>query len=168
MPFGGFTLGADGEASPKSKRASEAYRRLKGPLASVTIPYSDDGSIDFESLSRWVDFVCEQQVPVLFMTLGDTELDFLTEAEIEAVIRAVVKDADGRALVCGGTGPWAPRQSIEFIRRIGDSGVDAVNLHFTRASRQQPSTNGRSPKLRIRRTFRCSPTRSAATSLCRW
>ena len=115
----------------KSKRAVEVFRRLRGPMASVTIPYRDDFSIDFESLRRWVAFACERQVPVLFMTLGDTELEFLTEAEIEAVTRAVVKEAAGRSLVCGGTGPWATRQIIRFIDRVSDCGVDAMNLHFT-------------------------------------
>ena len=115
----------------KSKRASEALVRLRGPMVSVTIPFADDGAIDFSGLRRWVAFLCERRVPVLFMTLGDSELEFLTEAEIEAVTRTIVREAAGRTLVCGGTGPWATRQMIEFVKRMGDSGVDAMNLHFT-------------------------------------
>lgn len=119
------------EATMKSKRASEALVRLRGPMVSVTIPFADDGAIDFSGLRRWVAFLCERRVPVLFMTLGDSELEFLTEAEIEAVTRTIVREAAGRTLVCGGTGPWATRQMIEFVKRMGDSGVDAMNLHFT-------------------------------------
>ena len=78
-----------------------------------------------------MNFACERGVPILFMTLGDSELEFLDESEIEAVIRTVAKESRGRSLVCGGTGPWATRQIITFLRRISDSGVDAVSVHFT-------------------------------------
>jgi 5-dehydro-4-deoxyglucarate dehydratase len=54
----------------------------------------------------------------------------LSEAEIEAVIRTVADEADGRALVVGGTGGWTTEQLVPFVLRLLDSGVDAMNIHL--------------------------------------
>ena len=99
-------------------------------MASITIPYNNDYSIDHGSLQAWVDFMCEKKVPVLFMTYGDSELGLLSEQEIEAVIRTVTKQARGRSLVLGGTGIWWTGRQIDFINRVEDSGVDAMNVHI--------------------------------------
>jgi len=80
-------------------------------MASITIPYNNDYSIDHGSLQAWVDFMCEKKVPVLFMTYGDSELGLLSEQEIEAVIRTVTKQARGRSLVLGGTGYLVDRSA---------------------------------------------------------
>ena len=45
-------------------RAAQVLARLKGPLASISIPYNEDYSIDDASLRRWTSFMCEQHVPV--------------------------------------------------------------------------------------------------------
>ncbi len=106
-------------------------RRLRGPMASITIPYSRDYSIDRGALRAWVDFVCSDKAPVLFLTHGDSELYNLSEAEIETVIRTVADAARGRALVLGGTGQWWTGRLIRFINRLADSGVDAINVHLS-------------------------------------
>src|SRR5262245_21317610 len=69
--------GAGGDAAPVSKQAAAVLQRLKGPMASVTMPYKEDFSLDLDSLRKWVAFMCERKIPVLFMTLGDSELDVL-------------------------------------------------------------------------------------------
>lgn len=115
---------------PKQGRAATVLERLHGPLASISIPYSADFSVDHASLRRWTSFMCDEHVPVLFLTLGDGELDFLSEAEIEAVIRTVTAEAAGRALVVGGTGAWTTEQLVPFVLRLEDSGLDAINIHL--------------------------------------
>ena len=120
-----------GEAVMKrNTRCQNVLDRLKGPMASITIPYNTDYSIDHGSLRAWVDFMCEKKAPILFMTHGDSELGFLSDHEMEAVIRTVTKQARGRSLVLGGTGKWWTGKMIDFINRVEDSGVDAINVHF--------------------------------------
>jgi 4-hydroxy-tetrahydrodipicolinate synthase len=114
----------------KSGRAAEVLAKLKGPLASISIPYDEDFAVDHDSLRRWVSLMCEQRAPVLFLTLGDGELDFLSEEEIEAVIRTVTQEAAGRALVVGGTGGWTTEQLVPFVLRVQECGVDAINVHL--------------------------------------
>ena len=116
----------------RNERCRDVLLRLKGPMASITMPYNRDFSIDHGSLRAWVDFMCENKAPVLFMTHGDSELAFLSENEMEAVIRTVAAQARGRSLVLGGTGVWWTNRAIDFINRLEDSGVDAINVHMGR------------------------------------
>ncbi len=113
----------------RNERCRKVLRKLKGPMASITMPYNKDFSIDHGSLRAWVDFMCEKKVPILFMTYGDSELGFLSENEMEAVIRTVTAQARGRTLVLGGTGIWWTNRMIDFVNRLEDSGVDAMNVH---------------------------------------
>lgn len=124
------TLTAGDASHKRSARCRNVLDRLKGPMASITIPYNKDYSVDHGSLRAWVDFMCEQKAPVLFMTHGDSELGLLSEQEIEAVIRTVAKQARGRCLVLGGTGIWWTGRTVDFINRVEDSGVDAINVHI--------------------------------------
>ncbi len=114
----------------RNQRCQGVLDRLKGPMASITIPYNTDFSIDYGSLRSWVEFMCEKKQPILFLTYGDSELGFLTEEEIEKVTRTVTDQARGRTLVIGGTGAWWTGRTIEFINRVADSGVDAINVHI--------------------------------------
>jgi len=130
------TLTAGEAVMQRSDRCQSVLDRLKGPMASITIPYNKDYSIDHGSLRAWVDFMCEKKAPILFMTYGDSELGLLTEQEIEAVIRTVTKQAQGRSLVLGGTGVWWTGRTIDFINRVEDSGVDAINVHIGKLVRK--------------------------------
>ena len=120
----------------RNERCQKVLRRLKGPMASITMPYNKDFSIDHGSLRAWVDFMCENKAPILFMTYGDSELGFLSEQEMEAVIRTVTDQARRRSLVLGGTGIWWTKRTIDFLNRLEDSGVDAMNVHLGRITRK--------------------------------
>ena len=121
-------------AAPRGKgddaKCLDVIRRLRGPIASITIPYKEDFSIDHDSLRAWVDFVCDRKTPILFLTYGDSELFNLSEQEIEAVMRTVATQAKGRSLVIGGTRHNWTGQTIDFVKRLEDAGVDAVNVHL--------------------------------------
>jgi dihydrodipicolinate synthase/N-acetylneuraminate lyase len=125
-------LGGEGsKASNVGDAAVQRVRdRMKGPMASITMPYNKDYSIDHGALRGWVDFMCEKKVPTLFLTYGDSELYNLNEQEIEAVIRTVAVQARGRTLVAGGTPYGWTGQLVRFVNRLEDSGVDAVSVHL--------------------------------------
>jgi dihydrodipicolinate synthase/N-acetylneuraminate lyase len=128
-----ISAGAEKQTKPAQVGESATQNvldRMKGPMASITIPYNEDYSIDHGSLRGWVDFMCESKVPILFLTYGDSELYNLSEREVEAVIRTVARQAKGRSLVVGGTPRGWSGQTIDFINRLENSGVDAVNVHL--------------------------------------
>ena len=55
----GHASASAAQASRKADVANEqqVLERLKGPMASITIPYNKDYSIDHGSLREWVDFM---------------------------------------------------------------------------------------------------------------
>ena len=116
---------------PASETAAERiYRRLRGPVVPINIPLAKDYSVDYGNLRDYVDFLCENQAPVIFFTYGSSEFKSMSEGEIEKLCRTAAEQARGRALVIGGTGKWWTGKSIDFIRRLEDSGVDGINLHL--------------------------------------
>ena len=125
-----LVCGAPREISGGDSTYAEVVRRLRGPMASITIPYNKDFSIDHGSLRAWVDFVCERKAPIIFLTFGDSEIRNLSEQEIEAVMRTVAVQTKNRSLVIGGTPHGWTGQTIDFINRLEDAGVDAVNVHL--------------------------------------
>lgn len=115
----------------RTAKAASVYQRLHAPLAAITVPFKDDYSVDYDALSRWVDFICAGDPPVLFFTYGDGEVDALTEEEIARINLTVAKQARGRALVVGATGAWWTNRTIDFVKRMEDGGLDAINVHFS-------------------------------------
>ncbi|MYC81584.1 MAG: dihydrodipicolinate synthase family protein [Acidobacteria bacterium] len=116
---------------PESETAAERiYRRLRGPVVPINIPLAKDFSVDYGNLRAYVDFLCENQAPVIFFTHGSSEFKSMSEGEIEKLCRTAAEQARGRALVIGGTGKWWTGKSTDFIRRLEDSGVDGINLHL--------------------------------------
>jgi dihydrodipicolinate synthase/N-acetylneuraminate lyase len=111
--------------------ARKVYQRLHGPQAAITVPYNADFSIDYDALAMWVDYVCESRPPILFFTYGDGEVDALSEEEIAQINVTVSKQARGRALVVGATGAWWTGRTVDFVKKMEDSGLDAINLHFS-------------------------------------
>ena len=122
-------VGGGASAKDIDTASRKVLDRLKGPMASITIPYNKDFSVDHGSLRSWVDFMCENKVPILLLTYGDSELYNLTEQEVEAVTRTVAEQNRGRALFLGGTPHGWTRQLVDFINRVEDCGVDAMNVH---------------------------------------
>jgi 4-hydroxy-tetrahydrodipicolinate synthase len=111
--------------------ARKVYQRLHGPQAAITVPYNADLSVDYDTLAMWVDYVCESRPPILFFTYGDGEVDALSEEEIAQINVTVSKQARGRALVVGATGAWWTGRTVDFVKKMEDSGLDAINLHFS-------------------------------------
>ena len=119
----------DGGASPE-RGVERVFQRLRGPVVPINIPLAKDYSVDYGNLRSYVDFLCENQAPVIFFTHGSSEFKSMSEHEIEKLCRTAAEQARGRALVIGGTGKWWTGKSIDFIRRLEDSGVDGINLHL--------------------------------------
>lgn len=112
-------------------KAESVYQRLHGPLASVTIPFTVNYKVDYGALRSWVDFICEDKPPILFFTFGDGEIDMLSEEEIAKINLIVAEQVGGRALFVGATGPWWTGRMSNFVKRMEDGGLDAINLHFS-------------------------------------
>lgn len=95
---------------------------LTGPIASIPTLFQRDGSIDFDGLRDFIDFVISGGAKTVLLTYGDSLYSLLGDAEIAEVTRVVAEHAAGRAMVVAADGIWATPQEVEFaqyVRRVG-------------------------------------------------
>ena len=131
LPVVGWGRNAPEKWPPRTEKAKAVYRRLHGPQAAITIPFRENFEVDYDALREWTEFMCEADPPILFFTYGDGEIDVLTEEEIARVNLTVLQQAKGRTLVVGATGPWWTGRMVDFVKRMEDAGLEAINLHFS-------------------------------------
>lgn len=101
----------------------EVKAALTGPVASVSTPFLQDGSIDWRSLRRMVDFIIENGGRTVLLTCGDSLYTILTDDEIAEVTRVVVEQTRKRAMTVA-AGNWWLGKSVAFARFLREIGVD--------------------------------------------
>ena len=47
---------------------------IRGPLATIAVPFTEGGEVDHESLANWIDYLGEKNVGVMWMTGGSSEM----------------------------------------------------------------------------------------------
>lgn len=111
-------------------RKADVLERLKGPVVPLNICFHDDGTVDFDAVARYVDWLCSQGAPVLLLTYGSSEFASLSDDDIRRLTTVVAKANAGRSLFIAGTGFWTPRVCREFLAYADDAGADAVKVHL--------------------------------------
>jgi 4-hydroxy-tetrahydrodipicolinate synthase len=118
--------------APKEERVSASREAIcsafGGPIASVRTPFGRDGRIDYEGLQRMVDFDVEAGAGALLLTWGDSLFSLLEDQEIAALTAAVVRGADGRAVVAACTGRWPTSKAVEFAAFCRKVGADVLQV----------------------------------------
>lgn len=110
----------------QSVTREEVRAALTGPVTSVKIPFQRDGGIDYAGLATYIEFVLAAGSRALILTYGDSLYSVLSDQEVEAVTRAVVEDAAGRALIVAADRMWATRQAVQFARYAREAGAHLV------------------------------------------
>lgn len=110
-------------------------KREEGKFVPVMLtPYHADMSIDFDALSRLIDFYEEAGAKGYFANCLSSEMYHLTPPERLSITSHVVKRVAGKApVVATGSFGESIEEKAEFTRQIGASGVEAVILissHF--------------------------------------
>ena len=99
-----------------------------GSMVALVTPMHADGSVDFESLARLVDFHVENNTSAI-ISMGTTgESATLDEKEHCEVIRRTVELANGRISIIAGTGANSTTEAINLTRCAMQAGVDACLL----------------------------------------
>lgn len=111
-------------------RSADVVDRLKGPVVPVNICFADDHSVDYEAMRRYVDWLCEQRVPVILLTYGSSEFSVLSAEEIWKLTELFARTVDGRALFVTSTGYWSIGECREFLRHADAVGADAVKVQI--------------------------------------
>ena len=97
-------------------------------MVALVTPMFADGSVDFDSLSKLVEFHIESGTSAI-ISMGTTgESATLDMDEHCEVMRRTVEIAAGRIAIIGGTGSNSTSEAIELTRCAQQGGVDACLL----------------------------------------
>jgi 4-hydroxy-tetrahydrodipicolinate synthase len=110
-----------------------------GSLVALVTPMTEQGDIDFSALSRLVDFHIDNGTDGLVVAGTTGESAALTDKELEALLRAVVGQVDGRIPVIAGTGSASTNHTISSTQLAGQVGADAalvVTPYYVRPMQQ--------------------------------
>lgn len=98
---------------------------LKGSIVAIVTPMHDDGSIDFDSLHRLVNFHLENGTDGIVSVGTSGESATLSIEEQVDVIAATVKFVAGKIPVIAGTGSNSTAEAIELSIGAKQAGADS-------------------------------------------
>ena len=99
---------------------------FEGVATALVTPMHADGSVDYKSLDKLVDWQIEQGINALVACGTTGEASTLTDEEHRRVISHVVQRAQGRVPVIAGTGSNDLDYALSLTKYACDEGVDAV------------------------------------------
>ena len=139
------SMGANAFASKKpntilkcEEDANSTFTSDKKFVPVMLTPYKTNGQVDFDGLSKLMDFYLAAGVKGYFANCNSSEMNFLTPEERLAITRHVVKRVNGSMSVVS-TGSFGDtlEQKAEFSKQIYHTGVNAVIMitsHFAKAN----------------------------------
>ena len=107
----------------------ELKKRTKGVAVIQTTPFNDDGSLDLEGMRENTRWLAERAAgrDFIFTPAGSTgEFYAMSEEEIKAVIKMVVEETNGRAVVMAGASGAGTEQAIKMVQYAQSVGADGV------------------------------------------
>lgn len=101
---------------------------IKGSIVALVTPMNGDGSLDWDSLGKLVDWHVEQGTDAIVAVGTTGESATLDVDEHTNVIRYCVERAARRIPIIAGTGANSTREAIELTAAARDVGADACLL----------------------------------------
>ncbi|MFD1630611.1 dihydrodipicolinate synthase family protein [Pseudopedobacter beijingensis] len=102
-------------------------RTEKGFIPVMLTPFKDSGDIDFDGLKRLTELYIEAGAAGLFANCLSSEMFELSEDERLELVDFVVKSTQGSIpVVATGTFGGAIEKQADFVKKIYDTGVEAV------------------------------------------
>ena len=101
---------------------------IAGSMVALVTPMDAQGELDWDSLSKLVDFHLQEGTNAIVAVGTTGESATLDVAEHVEVIRRVVDQVSGRIPVIAGTGGNSTRESIELTTAAKQAGADACLL----------------------------------------
>src|SRR5205085_8166235 len=99
---------------------------MRGCATALVTPFKSDGAVDIERMRALVARQIEGGVRLLVPCGTTGESVTMSGEEREAVIRATIEVARGRARVIAGTGSTNTAHAVEQSREAAEMGADAV------------------------------------------
>lgn len=99
---------------------------ITGSIVAVVTPMFEDGSLDFDSLKKLVDFHVAEKTDGIVIVGTTGESPTVNVDEHCELIRTTVQHAAGRIPVIAGTGANSTAEAIELTRFAKEAGADSV------------------------------------------
>lgn len=99
---------------------------LKGSYPPLVTPFKDDGSVDYATYERLVDYHCREGSHGIVVTGTTGEPSTLVASERTELLKVAVKAANGRIPVVAATGTQDHATTIEMTVAAEKAGADAV------------------------------------------
>jgi 4-hydroxy-tetrahydrodipicolinate synthase len=135
----GTTLYAQKESKTNEAKKNTAKDFVGGKkfVPVMVTPYKQDGKIDFDGVSKLMDFYLAAGVKGFFANCASSEMYALSEEERLALTRHVVKRVNGAmSVVSTGSFGNTAEEKAEFAKKIyhtGVNGVITITSHFAKA-----------------------------------
>lgn len=107
---------------------AELRSRIRGPVNSIPTPFTRDGEVDWDGVRSIIDVGIEGGSQISLLTYGDSQFDFLTDAEVAELTRVLAERARGRAVTVAATKRWWTRQAVEFADYCRGLGIDMLMM----------------------------------------
>ena len=101
---------------------------ISGSMVALVTPMDAQGGLDWDSLSKLVDFHLQEGTSAIVAVGTTGESATLEVPEHIEVIRRVVDQVNGRIPVIAGTGANSTREAVELTENAKDAGADACLL----------------------------------------
>ena len=99
---------------------------ISGVLTAMATPFTEDGALDLDSARRLARHLVENGSHGLVIAGTTGESPTTTDAEKEALLRAVIEAVGDRAFVVAGVGSNDTRHTIELARAAEKAGAHAA------------------------------------------
>ncbi|WP_166351591.1 4-hydroxy-tetrahydrodipicolinate synthase [Phytoactinopolyspora limicola] len=114
-----FTLAAATTGTP----ASAPFGRV---LTAMVTPFHDDGSLDLDGAAALAEHLVERGCDGLVISGTTGESPTTSDAEKDALLRAVVDSVKGRAKVVAGVGTYDTHHTVELARSAEKAGAHGL------------------------------------------
>ncbi len=99
---------------------------LKGMGVAMITPFKEDESVDFDALSRLVNYQLQNGTDYLVILGTTAETPTLTESEKKEIVSLVVSQVKGRTPIVLGVGGNCTRSVVEKLKNDDYTGIDAI------------------------------------------
>ena len=107
---------------------NDNYSELKGSMVAIATPMKSDGSLDFNSLEKLIEFHIDNKTDVIIAVGTTGESATLSMEEHSKVIERTVSIVNNRIPVVAGTGANSTSEAIELTAQSKKLGADACLL----------------------------------------
>ena len=101
---------------------------FKGSMVAIATPMNEDGSLDFDSLEKLIEFHVDNLTDVIISVGTTGESATLDFNEHSKVIKTTIDLVNGRIPVIAGTGANSTSEAIELTESAKKNGADGCLL----------------------------------------